>query len=45
MINRCIGYEIPVAYFGIAIMFIVFALVLIITVAIVQIFDQQNTLW
>ena len=45
MINCCIGYEIPVSYFGIAVMFIVFTIVLIITEAIIQILEQQNTLW
>lgn len=40
-----IGAEIQVSYFGISVMFIVFAVVLVITEAIVQIFEAQNTMW
>lgn len=40
-----IGAEIPFSYFGISVMFIVFAVVLVITEAIFQIFEAQNTMW
>jgi hypothetical protein len=40
-----IGDEIPFSYFGISVMFIVFAIVLVITEAIFQNFEAQNTIW
>jgi hypothetical protein len=39
-----IGYEVPISYFGFSVLFIVFAIVLVITQAIFQIFEAQNTI-